>query len=87
MERTYTIITNNDYLYQGEQTRTAKFDYRLVLVDGITAAADIHTKWYKWNTLTASSSSNTLSASIDQRGMDWSRYCKRPIPKNSSIFY
>lgn len=81
------VITNNDYLYQGEQTRTAKFDYRLELVDGITAAADVHTKWYRWNTLTGSSSNNTLSASVDQRGMDWSKYCKRPIPNSSSIFY
>lgn len=41
------IITNTDYLYKGEATRKAKFDYRLGLVTGVTATASINTKWYE----------------------------------------
>jgi hypothetical protein len=41
------IITNTDYLYEGDQTRWAKYDYRLGLVEGVTGAADIHQKWYE----------------------------------------
>ncbi|MBO9703606.1 MAG: DUF4859 domain-containing protein [Sporocytophaga sp.] len=41
------VITNTDYVYKGEATRTAKFDYRLGLVTGVTGAASINTKWYE----------------------------------------
>ncbi|MBN1759134.1 MAG: hypothetical protein JW863_12490 [Chitinispirillaceae bacterium] len=40
------VICNTDYKYLGEETRKAHFDYRLKLVSGVTAAADIYTKWY-----------------------------------------
>lgn len=41
------VITNTDYIYKGEATRKAKFDYRLGLVTGVTGAASINTKWYE----------------------------------------
>lgn len=41
------VITNTDYIYKGEVTRTAKFDYKLGLVTGVTGAASINTKWYE----------------------------------------
>ncbi len=41
-----TVITNTDYIYEGEATRTAKFDYRINLVEGVTDPADINTRWY-----------------------------------------
>lgn len=75
------VITNNDFLYSGESTRTAKFSYRLQLVDGLSEAADIHTKWYKWNSF--NTISNFMgSVSKSKTGMDWSKYCVRPIPKS-----
>lgn len=75
------VITNNDFLYSGESTRTAKFSYRLQLVDGLSEAADIYTKWYKWNSF--NTISNFMgSVSKSKTGMDWSKYCVRPIPKS-----
>ena len=41
------VITNTDYIFKGEATRTAKFDYRLGLVTGVASVADIYTKWYE----------------------------------------
>jgi uncharacterized repeat protein (TIGR02543 family) len=41
------VITNTDYIYKGEATRTAKYDYRLELVTGVTGTASINTKWYE----------------------------------------
>ncbi|MBC7389258.1 MAG: T9SS type A sorting domain-containing protein [Opitutaceae bacterium] len=41
------VITNTDYIYKGEATRKAKFDYRLGLVSGVTGTASINTKWYE----------------------------------------
>lgn len=40
------VITNSDYIYEGDQTRTAKFDYRLNLVEGVSGPASINTRWY-----------------------------------------
>jgi hypothetical protein len=40
------VITNTDYIYQGESTRQAHYDYRLQLGEGVTGTADIHTRWY-----------------------------------------
>jgi uncharacterized repeat protein (TIGR02543 family) len=41
------VITNTDYAYKGEATRTAKYDYKLGLVTGVTGPASINTKWYE----------------------------------------
>ncbi len=40
------VICNTDYIYKGEETRKAHYDYRLKLVSGATGTADINTKWY-----------------------------------------
>jgi hypothetical protein len=42
------VVSNTDYIYKGDATRYEKFDYRLELVKGVFAAADIHQKWYEW---------------------------------------
>jgi hypothetical protein len=42
------VICNTDYVYQGEQTRKAHFDYRLQLVSGITGTASPNKRWYDW---------------------------------------
>ena len=41
------VICNTDYVFKGDKTRKAKYDYRLTLRDGITGTADIHKKWWK----------------------------------------
>jgi hypothetical protein len=43
----FAVVTNTDHIYEGDETRWAKYDYRLELGEGITGQADIHTKWYE----------------------------------------
>jgi hypothetical protein len=40
------VICNTDYIYNGESTRTAHYDYRLTLGSGVTGTADINTQWF-----------------------------------------
>ncbi|RYD23094.1 MAG: hypothetical protein EOP88_05515 [Verrucomicrobiaceae bacterium] len=40
------VICNTDYVFKGEKTRTAKYDYRLKLAKGIKDTADIHKQWF-----------------------------------------
>ncbi len=49
------VITNTNYIYEGETTRTAKYNYQLELVSGISEAADINTSWYKGADLSVNS--------------------------------
>lgn len=42
------VITNTDYVYEGEETRKAHFDYRLKLVDGIKERGSWKVRWYRW---------------------------------------
>ena len=42
------VITNTDYIYRGEASRTTKYDYRLDLVKGVVETANIDQKWYDW---------------------------------------
>ena len=44
------VITNSDYVYEGEETRKAHFDYRLQLVKGIYKKASVYRKWYNYET-------------------------------------
>jgi hypothetical protein len=44
----FAVITNTDYIYKGEETRTAHYDYRLQLVEGVSHTADINKQWYDW---------------------------------------
>jgi hypothetical protein len=70
------VITNTDYIYSGESTRTAHFDYRLQLVTGVTGTASVNTRWYKWNTLTgARAAPATATADKTNIGVDMSKYC------------
>jgi len=46
------VVCNTDYIYVDDATRKAHFDYRLKLVEGATAAADIYTRWYDAKLLT-----------------------------------
>lgn len=40
------VVSNVDYLYKGEESRTKKYDYRLFTVEGVTGAAPIYEKHY-----------------------------------------
>ncbi|MFC1601641.1 hypothetical protein ACFL34_04760, partial [Candidatus Sumerlaeota bacterium] len=41
------VICNTDYVFKGDESRKAKYDYRLTLGAGITGTADIHKKWWE----------------------------------------
>jgi hypothetical protein len=43
------VICNTDYIYEGEVTRKAHFDYRIVPGRGIDSTAHIHKRWYAWD--------------------------------------
>jgi chitodextrinase len=67
------VIANTDYIYNGESTRTAHFDYRLQLGTGVTGTANIYTKWYLANSL---SSSRIAGGPTEGKvGIDMSKYC------------
>jgi hypothetical protein len=57
------VICNTDYIYEGDATRQAKYDYTLTLDDGITGTADIYTPWYNY-----AASQYTLTASAGEHG-------------------
>jgi len=42
------VICNTNYIYKGEETRKAHYDYRLQLIKGATRTANIYLKWYNW---------------------------------------
>ncbi len=42
------VVCNTDYIYEGEETRTAKYDYRLNLKRGVYHTANPYIKWYEY---------------------------------------
>ncbi len=57
------VICNSDYIYLGESTRTAKYNYTLTLGAGVTGKASINTRWYDYTP-----SSYTIKASAGANG-------------------
>ena len=51
------VICNTNYIYEGEQTRKAHYDYRLQMGEGIYGTANVNRKWYDW-TLTINAIEN-----------------------------
>jgi chitodextrinase len=62
------VISNTDYVYAGESTRKAHYDYRLQLGAGITGTADINTRWYDTGAI-------TVTKRDQQQPNDVSKYC------------
>lgn len=47
------VVSNTDYIYKGEETRKAHYDYRLKMMDNVYQPADAKLKWYQFrNTIT-----------------------------------
>ncbi|MDR2914598.1 MAG: T9SS type A sorting domain-containing protein [Tannerella sp.] len=61
----FAVVSNLNYIYEGEKTRTAHYDYRLKLGEGATSAADINKKWYDW-TLDLSVSNEIIEKEADK---------------------
>jgi hypothetical protein len=77
------VITNTDYIYNGESTRTAHYDYRLRLVTGVTSAASVNTKWY--NSATLASARTAGEDAAGEIGIDWSKYCNHSYPNTREV--
>ncbi|MBL0739821.1 T9SS type A sorting domain-containing protein [Chryseolinea lacunae] len=75
------VITNTDYIYNGESTRTAHFDYRLQLVTGVTGTASINTKWFTSATLAGARSVQ----SEGEVGIDMSKYCTHSYHQTGEV--
>ena len=63
------VICSTDYLYKGEATRTAKYDYRLTSGTGVTGTASINTQWFKTTPLPAGLTANGGDGEIS---LSWS---------------
>jgi hypothetical protein len=65
------VICNTDYVYNGEATRKAHYDYRLQLGAGVTGTANINSRWYK-----GANALKKTTASLSQSSLfDISQYC------------
>lgn len=77
------VITNTDYIYGGETTRKAHFDYRLRLVTGVTGTANVNTKWY--NSATLASARTFDNDTTGEVGIDWSKYCNHSFENTHTV--
>ncbi|SFF00872.1 Por secretion system C-terminal sorting domain-containing protein [Chitinophaga sp. CF118] len=77
------VITNTDYIYNGETTRKAHYDYRLRLVTGVTGTASVNTKWY--NSATLASARTAGDDTADEIGIDWSKYCNHSFENTREV--
>jgi hypothetical protein len=46
------VVCNTDYVYQGEYSRTNKFNYTLTLGSGVAGQANIYTQWFDYSPAT-----------------------------------
>jgi hypothetical protein len=56
------VICNTNYIYKGEETRKAHYDYRLQLVKGAKRTANIYLKWYNWTDIIADPETSDASS-------------------------
>jgi hypothetical protein len=74
------VIANTDYLYEGEKTRKAKFDYRLQVIEGITGTANTQGRWFN----AADPGGRKASGKV---GIDWSKYCGKSFEHAGEVNY
>ncbi|NLO69811.1 MAG: T9SS type A sorting domain-containing protein [Porphyromonadaceae bacterium] len=77
------VICNTNFVYEGEKTRKAHFDYRLKPMKGIAYKAGIYKKWYEWTSV-ISDPNETGLIDVKKKSFEVSIY---PNPsKNKDIF-
>ncbi|MFC0878754.1 LamG-like jellyroll fold domain-containing protein [Saccharicrinis sp. FJH2] len=47
----FAVVSNTDYIYKGEKTRTHHYDYRIKPVKNVLYKANIYKKWFNYNTI------------------------------------
>lgn len=45
----FAVVCNTDYIYKGEETRKAKYDYRLRMLENVYQPAKAQLKWYRYS--------------------------------------
>jgi chitodextrinase len=68
------VVTNTNYIYEGESTRKAHYDYRLEIVEGISGTADVQGKWYQAARLKSASSQRSQNSAYNI-----SNYCNHNL--------
>lgn len=55
----FAVICNTDYIFEGEQTRTAKYNYKLKLGEGAIRTASVDKNWWDWTATIADLTTST----------------------------
>ncbi len=77
----FAVICNTNYIYEGEETRKAHYDYRLKLGQGVLRTADIYKKWYNWTSVITDPSLDVREITA-QNGLDVKVYPNPLRPSN-----
>jgi hypothetical protein len=56
----FAVITNTDYIYKGEVTRTAHYNYRIQFVEGVERTASVNLRWYDWTKVILDTATNAV---------------------------
>jgi hypothetical protein len=78
----FAVITNTDYIYYGEATRTAHYDYRIRPVEGVERTASVNLRWYDWNKVILDTV--TVNAQLISPDLDLILY-PNPLPQNGLL--
>lgn len=78
------VVANTDFIYEDDETRKKRFDYRIEMGEGIQGAADINTRWYQWEKMETTGGSAKLASS--KVGIDWGKlHPKGHLPRKLTI--
>jgi len=61
----FAVITSTEYIYKGEETRKAHYDYRIELIEGVKSTADVSKKWFDWTRVLATGISDNFEVIDD----------------------
>jgi hypothetical protein len=75
----FAVVTSTDYIYKGEVTRTAHYDYRILPVEGVERTASVNLKWYDW--IKVILDTVTVNATVVNCDLDMILY-PNPVTKN-----
>lgn len=78
----FAVITNTDYLYLGEVTRTAHYDYRIRPLEGVERTASVNLRWYDWTRVILDTV--TVNTAIVNHDLDVNIY-PNPVNKNGLL--
>lgn len=77
----FAVICNTDYIFNGESTRTAKFNYKLKLEQGAIKTASIDKNWWDWKAVVTETLSVTNHSGLPSNFMIY----PNPIENSASF--